>query len=93
MAMESQEMEKIKKKIGLYILNFNGIKWLKICLPNVVKFCSICEIFIIDNNSKDGSVEFVKEKFPAIIIKKINLIMAFPEDIINGCYQNQNINM
>ena len=70
MAMESQEMEKIKKKIGLYILNFNGIKWLKICLPNVVKFCSICEIFIIDNNSKDGSVEFVKEKFPAIIIKK-----------------------
>ena len=63
MALESQKMEKIKKKIGLYILNFNGIEWLKICLPNVVRFCSICEIFIIDNNSKDGSMEFIKKNF------------------------------
>ena len=70
MALESQKMEKIKKKIGLYILNFNGIEWLKICLPNVVRFCSICEIFIIDNNSKDGSMEFIKKKFPEIIIRK-----------------------
>ena len=62
-------MEKIKNKLGIFILNYNGIKWLKKNLNNIVQHSQDNHIVIIDNNSNDNSVEYIRTHFPQISIK------------------------
>ena len=57
-------------KIAIVILNWNGLRHLEEFLPSVVKYSDKNPIYIVDNNSTDNSVEFVKKYFP-----KINLII------------------
>jgi len=57
-------------KIAIVILNWNGLRHLEEFLPSIVKFSDENPIHIIDNNSTDSSVEFIKKYYP-----KINLII------------------
>ena len=59
-------MEKIDNKIGIFILNYNGIYWLKRNLDNIVKHSLNIPIYVIDNNSSDDSLKYLKKKFPTI---------------------------
>ena len=61
-------MIKSNKKIAVVIINYNGEKYLKKFLPSVVKFSDkkLSEIFIIDNNSSDGSINFIKKNYSKI---------------------------
>ncbi|MEM2661290.1 MAG: glycosyltransferase family 2 protein [Nitrososphaeria archaeon] len=66
--------------VSIIIVNYNG-KWhLEECLPSLEsldypedKF----EIILVDNCSKDGSVEFVKEKFPRVKILRLDKNYGF----------------
>lgn len=52
-------------KVFVLILSYNGVKWLKACLPTV--FCMDYlhyEVVVIDNGSSDGTEEFVHANFP-----------------------------
>lgn len=62
-------MEKIKEKIGIFILNYNGLVWLKRTIPNIIKHSTQHEIIVIDNQSTDQSVDYIKVNFPKIQIK------------------------
>ena len=62
-------MEKINHKLGIFILNHNGIKWLEKNLNNIVQHSQNNKIVIIDNNSNDNSIEYVRNNFPQISIK------------------------
>ena len=62
-------MEEIKEKIGIFILNYNGLNWLKKSIPNIIKYSTNYDIIVIDNKSSDGSVNFIKNKFPQIQVK------------------------
>ena len=55
--------------IGIVILNYNGEKFLKRFLPDMLKYSPNSKIYIIDNCSKDNSVRLIKNNF-----KKINII-------------------
>ena len=55
-------------KIAVVILNWNGLKLLKEFLPSVVNNSGDNSIYIIDNNSDDSSVDFVKRTYPSINI-------------------------
>lgn len=55
-------------KTAIAILNWNGEKLLEEFLPSVVEFSEQTDIFIIDNASTDGSLEFVKQQFPTVKI-------------------------
>lgn len=54
------------KKLSIVIVNYNVRYFLEQCLLSV--FSGIrdidAEVFVVDNNSVDGSVEMLKEKFP-----------------------------
>jgi len=63
-------MEKINKKAGIYILNYNGIYWLKRNLKNLIKYSPNIPITIIDNNSSDESIQYIENTFPIIDIQK-----------------------
>ena len=60
------------KKIAIAILNYNGLELLKKFLPSVIKFSNnkISSIYIIDNNSHDKSLIFVRKNYPQIKIIK-----------------------
>lgn len=57
-------------KLSVIILNYNVRYFLELCLQSVeVALETIpSEIIVIDNNSKDGSCEMVKNKFPFITL-------------------------
>ena len=70
-------MEEIKEKIGIFILNYNGLNWLKKSIPNIIKYSTNYDIIVIDNKSSDGSVNFIKNKFPQIQVKINNKNYGF----------------
>ncbi len=53
-------------KVAIVILNWNGRHFLEKYLPSVVKNSNTikdCEVVLVDNNSSDDSVEFMKSHF------------------------------
>jgi O-antigen biosynthesis protein len=64
-------------KLSVVIVNYNVRHFLEQCLLSISKAIKgiDAEIFVVDNNSVDGSVEMVQEKFPwvKIIPNKDNL--------------------
>ncbi len=55
-------------KLSIIIVNYNVKYFLEQCLHSVQNACNglESEIFVVDNDSVDGSVKMVKEKFPDI---------------------------
>jgi GT2 family glycosyltransferase len=48
----------------IIIVTYNGKPWIEKCLAS----CGSNPVVMIDNNSKDDTVDFVKENFPSVII-------------------------
>lgn len=63
-------MKKTTKKLSIVIVNYNVEYFLEQCLNSVLKATKNidAEVFVVDNNSIDGSVDMVKEKFPEVIL-------------------------
>lgn len=57
-------------KLSVIIVNYNVIYFLEQCLHSVIKAGQGIgmEVFVVDNNSVDGSVAMVREKFPEVKI-------------------------
>jgi GT2 family glycosyltransferase len=55
-------------KIGIVILNWNGLKLLQQFLPSVVKHSTDHTVYIADNASTDASITWVKDHFPNVQI-------------------------
>ena len=53
-------------KISVIIVNYNVAYFLEQCLNSVAKAAALepAEVWVVDNNSVDGSVEMVREKLP-----------------------------
>jgi len=52
-------------KLSVIILNYNGLKWLPRCLSSVARTdYRNLEVYLVDNGSADGSVNYVEENFP-----------------------------
>ena len=59
-------------KLSVIIVNYNVQHFLEQCLHSVYKGLKNipAEVFVVDNNSVDGSVAMLREKFPQIILKQ-----------------------
>ena len=57
-------------KLSIIIVNYNVQHFLEQCLQSVFKALQNVdgEVWVVDNNSVDGSVAMVKEKFPEVIL-------------------------
>ena len=66
--------------LSVIIVNYNVKYFLEQCLHSVMKATSMlqAEIFVVDNNSADGSVQMIREKFPSVkvIANKENIGFA-----------------
>ncbi len=69
-------MKKIKASV--IIPSWNGLEYLKICLPSIKKqLTEVVEVIIVDNGSTDRSVSYIKENFPKIKYIKLNKNFGF----------------
>ncbi len=60
-------MEFTKPLISIIILNYNGIKFLKVLFDSLLKTTySNYEIIMVDNYSTDDSVNFVQKNYPSV---------------------------
>lgn len=69
------------KKLAVVILNWNGKKLMEEFLPSVVS-CTPAEwadVIVADNDSSDGSVEMLQEKFPEVRVIRLNKNYGFAE--------------
>lgn len=54
-------------RTAVVILNYNGLKFLKQFLSQIIAQCpNDSEVIIADNNSSDGTVSWLKENYPAL---------------------------
>lgn len=64
-------------RVAVVILNYNGKELLKKFLPSVIEHSRAARIIVADNNSNDGSIEFLTKEFPAIEIIRITSNLGF----------------
>ncbi|AOW19506.1 glycosyltransferase family 2 protein [Urechidicola croceus] len=64
-------------KIYIVIVTYNGMNWLKKCLDSVLNSSIPLEIVIIDNNSSDATVSFIKNNYPEIVLFEQNQNLGF----------------
>jgi GT2 family glycosyltransferase len=57
-------------KIAVAILNWNGLELLQTFLPSVVMHSKDANVYVIDNNSSDKSIEYISENYPKVKIIK-----------------------
>jgi len=75
-------MNSLKKDplVSIIIVNYNGKEHLSKCLESLSKIeYSNFEMILVDNNSTDDSIEFVKNNYPSIIIIKLEKNYGFAE--------------
>ena len=69
------------KKLGVIILNWNGLKLLQQLLPGVARdtVCDRCDLIVADNGSTDGSVQWIRENCPDVRIIAFDTNYGFAE--------------
>lgn len=62
-------------KIIVIVVTYNGMKWYKNCFDSIRNSSIHADTIVIDNNSSDGTVQFIKDNYPEInlIESKVNL--------------------
>jgi len=66
--------------VSVIIVNYNGKHHLEKCLESLMKVdYEKYEVILVDNNSTDNSVEFVKNVYPSVIIIKLDKNYGFAE--------------
>lgn len=65
-------------KASIIIPNWNGQHHLETCVSAIKnQTCSDYEIIIVDNGSVDGSIAYIREYFPSIILVELNENLGF----------------
>ena len=74
--------------ISIVILSWNGLDFLKECLPSVIRAVGVyegeCKVLLIDNGSSDGSAEYVWVNFPGVKILSLADNFSFTKAINKG---------
>ncbi|MFC6858579.1 glycosyltransferase family 2 protein [Zunongwangia atlantica] len=60
-------------KINIVIVTYNGIKWIDKCLQS----CGDYPVIVVDNNSSDNTLGFIKKKYPTVHIIKQDKNLGF----------------
>ena len=60
-------------KLSIVILNWNGKLLLKKFLPSIILHTPNTPIYVVDNSSDDGSLEFLKNEYKSITVIKLSI--------------------
>lgn len=78
------------KLVSVVIPNFNGLIFLKLCLPSLKKQTyKFFEVLICDNGSDDGSQEYVLDNFPNIKFIRLNNNYGYAKAVNTGIKESK----
>lgn len=82
------------RKISIVILNWEGLELLKECVPSVIRathnYSGNCEVIMVDNGSKDKSIDYLKTSFPEIRIISLAENLGFSKGMNKGIKESKN---
>jgi len=64
-------------KVYCIVVTYNGINWLERCLGSLRKSRYPVNVIIVDNSSTDGSVDYIKQHFPEILLIEASANLGF----------------
>ncbi|MCW3976170.1 MAG: glycosyltransferase family 2 protein [Candidatus Bathyarchaeota archaeon] len=66
-------------RVSIIVVNYNGKPFLKKCFSSLMKsiYPEDFEVIMVDNASKDGSVEFVSRFYPSVKIEKSSTNLGY----------------
>lgn len=56
----------MQSKILTIIVTYNGSQWIEKCINSLLQSITVSDILLIDNASKDDTVQLVTQKFPTV---------------------------
>ena len=62
-------------QVSIVIVNWNGLKFLETCLRSLEALdypADKLEIIVVDNKSTDGSVKYIQENFPGVVLSLLD---------------------
>ena len=59
-------------KIAIVVINWNGLELLKKYLKKIVDNSPDQNIYVIDNNSKDESLKYIKENHKNVTVTRLS---------------------
>ena len=65
------------KEIFAIIVTYNGMQWIKHCIESLMESTVSMQIIVIDNNSTDGTLEFIKMNYSSVITFLMNKNLGF----------------
>ncbi len=71
-------------KIGIVVINWNGLNLLKKYLKSIIDNSKNSTVYVIDNNSSDDSVSYLRQKFKEVVIISLNKNYGFAEAYNKG---------
>ena len=63
-------MKQTNCKVSMIIVTYNSKQYIKVCIESIIRQNYSTEIIVIDNCSRDGTVEFVIQNYPFVKIIK-----------------------
>jgi hypothetical protein len=77
-----------KIRVAVLVLSHNGLRWLKRCLPSLISSAAPhVGIFVVDNGSTDGSLEYVRSHFPQFRILRLERNLGFAKAYDEAIHQ------
>ncbi len=66
-----------KSLVYVVIVTYNGMKWIERCLNSLLLSSITIHIIVIDNQSIDGTAEYIEQSFPDVDLIKSNKNLGF----------------
>lgn len=65
------------KKVAIIIVTWNGMKWIEKCLNRIEASVYPASVFLVDNNSTDGTPDFLEKNFPKVHLVRSDKNLGF----------------
>jgi GT2 family glycosyltransferase len=67
----------MNQTVYVIIVTYNGIRWIKRCLHDVLLSDVDIHVIVVDNGSIDGTIEFIENTYPDLELIKTNTNLGF----------------
>ena len=64
-------------KITAVVVTYNGIEWIRDCLNSILNSTIFVSVIVVDNYSKDGAIDYIKNNFPEVTLLEQNKNLGF----------------
>lgn len=65
------------KKVLIIIITYNGMRWMERCLSSATASPDFADVYVLDNNSSDGTADYVQRNFPSVILVRSKENLGF----------------